>query len=56
MVVLGRVPAEVTPMTKKRNVPRKTKRIVRTPATSFAHLQKRIKRRPKDGTGKAKRA
>ncbi len=32
-------------MTKNRNHARKTKRIVRTPATRFAHLKKRMKKR-----------
>ena len=32
-------------MTKNRNHARKTKKIVRTPAARFAHLQKRMKNR-----------
>jgi hypothetical protein len=33
-------------MTQRKSIPRKTKKIVRTPATRFAHLQKRMKRLP----------
>ena len=32
-------------MTKSRNNARKTKKIVRTPATRFAHLKKRMSKR-----------
>jgi hypothetical protein len=36
---------EVGSMTKNRNNARKTKKIIRTPATRFAHLNKRMKKR-----------
>ena len=42
-------------MTNSGKQPRKTKRIVRTPATKFAHWQKRMKKGPKKGTPPGKK-
>jgi hypothetical protein len=42
-------------MTDHGKQPRKTKRIVRTPATKFAHWQKRMKNIPKKGTPPGKK-
>ena len=42
-------------MTKNKSHCRKTKRIVRTPAGKFGHLQKRVKRVFKKETPKAKK-
>ncbi|MFH1265202.1 MAG: hypothetical protein ABIK89_05700 [Planctomycetota bacterium] len=41
-------------MTKNRNMARKTKKIVRTPATRFTHLKKRLQKRADRTTPKTK--
>jgi hypothetical protein len=42
------------PMTKNKHLSRKTNRIVRTPATRFGHLQKRLRKVGKPCAGKKK--
>jgi len=52
---MGRITHEVASMTKGKHSGRKTSRIVRTPATRFGHLQKRLRKVGRGVTLKTKK-